>query len=222
MYSHPGSLQGQTVIVTGASRGIGLGIATALAERGAQLFVTDIDAVALQSAVRRLSEIGPAIGALAADLIQPDSPGAVVEAAVDRFGSVHGLVNNAIWIMPARPIDEHTDEHFDRTFDSGPKATFRLMQAVHPHLKAAGGGSIVNLGSSAGTAGQPGMATYGGAKEAIRGISRTAALEWGADNIRVNVICRSPTPRVSSPGAMPTRRPSRRPWKWSLWDAWEM
>src|SRR6476660_1889277 len=74
-------------------------------------------------------------------------------------------------------------------YDVGPRATFLLMQAVHPVLVAAAGGSIVNLGSGTGTGGEANWAGYAGAKEAIRGISKVAALEWRRDNIPVNVIC---------------------------------
>ncbi len=72
------------------------------------------------------------------------------------------------------------------------------MKAAHPHLVAAGGGSIVNFGSGAGSAGEPGFATYGTAKEAIRGLTRVAAVEWGPDNIRVNVVL----PFANSEGAL--------------------
>jgi len=188
VYSHPRSLFGHTVIVTGASRGVGLGIAKALAERGAQLLVTDIDGPALTATVKTLETVAPAVVSVEADLSDPGAANVIVDAAAVRYGTLTGLVNNAIWIKNPTPFLGQDDDDFRQTFDTGPRATFQLMKAAYPHLKAAGGGSIVNLGSGAGTAGEEGFAVYAGAKEAIRGITRVAALEWGKDNIRVNVI----------------------------------
>lgn len=87
---------------------------------------------------------------------------------------------------------------FVRISDTGPRATFALMKAAHPHLVATGGGSIVNLGSGAGAGGEVGFAAYGAAKESIRGMSKVAALEWGVDGIRVNVVL----PFANSEGAL--------------------
>jgi NAD(P)-dependent dehydrogenase (short-subunit alcohol dehydrogenase family) len=188
VYSHAQSLDGHTVIVTGASRGVGLGIASALAERGARLLITDIDASALSTAEKALQSIAPAVASVVADLADPRSAEVIVDAAIARFDTLTGLVNNAIWIKNPTPFTEQDDDDFAHTFDTGPRATFHLMKAAYPHLKAAGGGSIVNLGSGAGTAGEEGFAVYAGAKEAIRGITRVAALEWARDKIRVNVI----------------------------------
>jgi NAD(P)-dependent dehydrogenase (short-subunit alcohol dehydrogenase family) len=81
------------------------------------------------------------------------------------------------------------ERDFDLAYDVGPRATFLLMQAVYPHLLTAGGGSIVNFGSGSGTAGEPGWGAYAGAKEAIRGMSKVAALEWGRHGICINVVC---------------------------------
>ena len=74
-------------------------------------------------------------------------------------------------------------------FESGPIASLRMMRLCHPHMKARGGGSVVNFASGVGTGGMPGLLAYASAKEAIRGLTKVAALEWGPDNINVNVIC---------------------------------
>jgi NAD(P)-dependent dehydrogenase (short-subunit alcohol dehydrogenase family) len=105
-------------------------------------------------------------------------------------------VNNAIATNEPKPLMDITSDDYDLVFDVGPRATFFLMQAAYPTMKAAGGGVIVNLGSGSGTGGQSQFAAYGAAKEAIRGMSKAAALEWGSDNVRVNVIC----PFADSPG----------------------
>ncbi|KGI70386.1 SDR family oxidoreductase [Mycolicibacterium rufum] len=177
------SLRGRAVIVTGAARGVGKGIVAALLERGASVLAVDREAGVLD---------GFADGAmvpLVADLRDRGAAGRIVSAATDAFGSVHGLVNNAIATNEPKPFQEITREDYDLVFDVGPRATFELMQAVYPVFVGNGGGSIVNLGSGSGTQGLPMFGAYGAAKEAIRGMSKVAALEWGRQNIRVNVVC---------------------------------
>jgi NAD(P)-dependent dehydrogenase (short-subunit alcohol dehydrogenase family) len=187
-YTHPDSMHGQVAIITGAAQGVGKGIAAALLERGAAVLLVDILEDKLAATTDELTAIGR-VEQLVADLRDPDSPGRIVAAAVDAFGTVHGLVNNAIATNEPKAFVDITIEDFALGHDVGPRATFLLMQAVHPLMVAAGGGSIVNLGSGTGTGGEPKWGGYAAAKEAIRGLSKVAALEWGRDNIRVNVIC---------------------------------
>lgn len=195
-YSHPKSLSGRSVIVTGAAQGVGKGIAGALAERGASVLLVDVKAAELARTVDEFSTAGWPSEYQVADLRDPMSPGEVVEAALSRFGKVDALVNNAIATNEPKALVDINSEDYDLVFDVGPRATFFLMQAVHPLMQAAGSGVIVNLGSGSGTGGQSQFAAYAGAKEAIRGMSKAAALEWGGDGIRVNVIC----PFADSPG----------------------
>ena len=108
---------------------------------------------------------------------------------MNAFGTVHGLVNNAIATNEPKSFVDVTTEDIALGHEVGPRASFLLMQAVHPVMLANGGGSIVNLGSGTGTGGEPKWGGYATAKEGIRGLSKVAALEWGRDNIRVNVIC---------------------------------
>ena len=182
------SLAGKSVIVTGAAQGIGRGISEALGERGASVLLTDINAEKLQSTHDALQEAGFSVSSVVADVSLEASAQIIVDAAIAAFGHLDGLVNNAVSSGFPKPFVDHTRADYDRVFESGPFATFNLMKAAYPHLKANGGGSIVNLGSGAGAAGIPFQATYSGAKEAIRGFSKGAMQEWGPDQIRVNSI----------------------------------
>lgn len=197
-YTNPSSLAGKVVIVTGAGRGVGRGVARALSKNGAQLLLTDVIADNLENAAEEMRNLGTEVATVEADLADQNAPARIVNAAIERFGRLDGLVNNAIWINSPTPFIDQTDDIFTRISDTGPRATFALMKAAHPHLAAAGGGSIVNLGSGAGAGGEEGFAAYGAAKESIRGMSKVAALEWGADNIRVNVVL----PFANSEGAL--------------------
>lgn len=188
-YSHGDSLRDRTVIVTGAARGVGRGIAAALLERGASVLMVDNQQDALDATARDWRSLGGTVEQLTADLRDPASAQLIVDTAVERFGSLHGLVNNAIASNEPKPFTEITSADYDLVYEVGPRATFLLMQAALPALSESGGGSVVNLGSSSGTAGGPAFGAYAGAKEAIRGMSKVAALEWGRLGIRVNVVC---------------------------------
>ncbi len=187
-YSHPDSMRGHVAIITGAAQGVGKGIAAALLERGAAVLLVDIQDDKLSATAAELRSSGP-VETVVADLRDPASAHRIAAAAVDAFGTVHGLVNNAIATNEPKRFVDITTEDLALDYDVGPRGTFLLMQAVHPVMVAAGGGSIVNLGSGTGTGGEPRWGGYAAAKEAIRGLSKVAALEWGRDNIRVNVVC---------------------------------
>ena len=112
----------------------------------------------------------------------------VVKQAVDTFGGIQVLINNAQASASGVPLAEHTTEQFDLAIYSGLYAAFYYMKACYPYL-AESHGSVINFASGAGLFGNFGQSAYAAAKEGIRGMSRVAATEWGKDGINVNVVC---------------------------------
>ncbi|MGV9746045.1 SDR family NAD(P)-dependent oxidoreductase [Rhodococcus zopfii] len=177
-------LAGKVAIVTGGAGGIGRGIVRAFTKEGAQVLSVDIDDAA-GSALE--AELGSnTVRFVNADISEEASADRIVAAAVDAFGKVDVLVNNAHASKQA-PLLETTQEMLDLSFGTGFYPTFRLMKAAHAQL-AANRGSVINFASGAGIEGNVTQSSYAAAKEAIRAISRVAANEWAADDINVNVI----------------------------------
>ncbi len=176
-------LDGKVAIVTGGAGGIGRGITRAFTKEGAKVLVVDINDEAGNALA---SELGDSVRYLAADISKEASAAQICAAAVDAFGSVDVLVNNAHASRQA-PLLQTTQEMMDLSFGTGFYPTFWLMKACYEQLKAHEG-SVINFASGAGIDGQVNQASYAAAKEAIRAISRVAANEWAADNINVNLI----------------------------------
>lgn len=177
------------MIVTGGTRGIGLGIVRVLARSGVRLMVTGRKAERLERVAAELRALGAKHRALQADHADPASSRAVVEATAAAFGRIDGLVANAQSYRPVAPLEDVSAADFDVVLDTGPKGTLWLMQAVLPQMKAQGRGRIVTLGSAMGQTGAPGYGPYAAAKEAVRSLTRTAAREWGRYGITVNCVC---------------------------------
>jgi NAD(P)-dependent dehydrogenase (short-subunit alcohol dehydrogenase family) len=185
-------------LITGAGQGIGRGIALAMAREGADVAVVELNKETAESTAEELRALGVRTLPIPCDVATRVACEAAVKATVAELGAVDILVNNAGWSKASIRLLDTDDEQWRRTLDVNTMATFWFMQACHPHMVARGGGSIINFGSGSGTAGLPGEGPYAAAKEAIRGLSRVAANEWGADGIRVNVIC----PFANSPGML--------------------
>jgi NAD(P)-dependent dehydrogenase (short-subunit alcohol dehydrogenase family) len=181
-------VRGRVVIITGAGQGIGRGMALHLGKAGASIVVAEWKAHRAERMLGELADLGvPALATVTNISMRPDID-AMVAATIDRFGRVDALINNAQTFRPQAPMSEVTEEDLDVFYDSGVKGTLWAMQAVRPHMQAAGWGRIVNFASAAAITGMRGYGAYNASKEAIRAITRTAAREWGADGITVNAI----------------------------------
>ena len=195
-------LKGKTAIITGAGYAklsdgrcgsIGYGIATAYAKEGANLVITGRNVTKLEKAKDELEKLyGIKVLAVPADICaganNEKKANEVVKKAVEAFGRVDVLINNAQASASGVTIQDHTTEQFDLAMYSGLYATFYYMKACYPYLKETKG-SIINFASGAGLFGNYGQCSYAAAKEGIRGLSRVAATEWAKDGINTNVIC---------------------------------
>ncbi|QIK76161.1 SDR family NAD(P)-dependent oxidoreductase [Nocardioides piscis] len=191
-----GSLQGQVAIVTGAGQGVGQGIALALAAEGVDVAVLGRTRAKLETTCGLVRARGSKAELFEVDVADLDAIPDVVDQVVATFGGVDILVNNA-YSGAYGPLLELSDDAFRRGFVSGPFAAFAFMKACHPSMQARGGGNIVNLVTSAMVRWDP--STYGpyaASKQALRSLTRTAAVEWAADGIRANNIA----PHALSPG----------------------
>lgn len=189
-------LQGKAAVVTGAGQGVGRGIALALAESGASVLLIGRTARKLDDAADEIRSEGGVVRTLELDITSDDAAPLIVEAARMHLGGVDILVNNANLAIPA-PLDAYSDEDFLSAFNAGPRATLALMKAARPHMADRGGGTIVNLASSAAVrwdAANYGI--YSAVKEAIRALTRAAAHEWAAEGIRALNVA----PHAHSPG----------------------
>lgn len=185
--SYP-SLNGRSVLVTGGGSGIGAQIVRRFCEQGSKVAFVDIDRQASGELVGALSEEG-----LAAPLFLPCDLRdiAALQEAVRQAGETNGpitvLVNNAAR-DDRHPFDTVTPEYWDERFAANLRHQFFAAQAAYPMMKEAGGGSIINMGSTSWMVGQGGMAAYTAAKSGVLGLTRSLARDWGADNIRVNSL----------------------------------
>ena len=181
-----GKLDGKIIIITGGAGGIGLGMAKAMAKEGAVLAIVDVNEEAGKTSEKLLQEISPASSFIQANLLERDKLPNIIQTVVEKYGKLDVLVNNA-HACKQKLIEDTTQEDLDLSFGTGFYPTFYLMQAALPYLKETKG-NIINFASGAGINGDVTQAAYAAAKEAIRGITRVAANEWGQYGINVNII----------------------------------
>ncbi|WP_229897831.1 SDR family NAD(P)-dependent oxidoreductase [Streptomyces finlayi] len=178
------SLEGKVVVVTGAGRGQGATEARLFAEAGARVVVTDLREDEGQEVAKSLDGQGLFVRH---DVADAESWAEVTRAALDAFGRIDALVNNAA-LWRTAPVDEETQENFETLIRVNLVGPFLGIQAVVSALKEAGGGSIVNISSTAGLVGIRGHAAYGSTKFGLRGLTRASALDLAPYRIRVNSV----------------------------------
>lgn len=182
-------LKGKVAIVMGAGRGIGRATAKLFAAEGAKVVVVSLTPANVEAVVGEIKTSGGTAVGVIADVSSADQIKGAVDEAVEAFGGVDILVNNAFDpSVVACSINELSVEQLQRNFSTGPIASLLAMQACYPYLKASGQGRVINFGSAAGTLGLTPYGPYNMAKEATRALTRTAAREWGPDNITVNNV----------------------------------
>jgi NAD(P)-dependent dehydrogenase (short-subunit alcohol dehydrogenase family) len=188
-------LAGKVALVTGAGQGVGQGIALALAHEGVTVAVAGRTAAKVAETAKAIVARGGKALAITCDVFKAEDITRAVARTVEALGGVDILVNNA-YDGAFGPLLSLDDEAFMRGIQSGPLASFRFMRACYAHLKARGGGNIVNLVTSASVRwDSSNYGAYAVAKQGIRALTRAAAAEWGRDNIRVNNIA----PLAASP-----------------------
>ena len=180
-------IAGKVAIVTGAATGIGQGIAEAFAEAGASVVLADVDDRG-QSVAEGIARDGARAAFQPADVSRPEDARALVASAVERFGGLDVLVNNAA-IQIEKTIEELDPEEWDRLMGVNVKGVYLCSKYAIPELRARGGGSIVNMASVNGFWVEPALGAYCTSKGAVIALTRATAADFGRDGIRCNCIC---------------------------------
>jgi NAD(P)-dependent dehydrogenase (short-subunit alcohol dehydrogenase family) len=183
------ALAGKVAIVTGAGSGVGRGASVALARAGARVVVSSRTVAKCQTVVEEIEAAGGTATAIECDVRVREHVDASVARALDAYGGIDALVNAADDPIVDVPLLDLTEDDMLASWRTGLMGTLRFTQACVPHMLKRGEGVIVNVASGAGLLAPPGMGAYSAAQEAIRSLTRTAAVELGPLGIRVNVIC---------------------------------
>jgi len=189
-----GVLEGKSAIVTGSARGIGRATAELLVEQGAQVLINDLDGDVAEQAAQ---EIQGETTVFAGDLTKPGAADQLVARAIEAFGKIDIIVNNAGYTLDA-PIHKMSDEHFQAMLDIHTIVPFRVIRAAAPHLREPAKKEreegrevfrkIVNVSSTSGTFGNAGQANYSSGKAGVVGLTKTVAKEWGQFKVNVNAV----------------------------------
>jgi len=190
-------LANKVAIITGSGRGIGRAAALLFAREGAKVVVSDIDSEPAEKTVADIKASGGQAASFVGDVTSPDFADEIMKKAVDRWGDIHIIVNNAGFTWDA-VIHKMTDDQWQAMMDIHVTAPFRMIRAAAPYFRdaakkemtegAAVARKIINISSMAGTGGNPGQANYAAAKSAILGLTKTLAKEWGRFNVQANSV----------------------------------
>ncbi len=182
------SLEGRRALVTGASRGIGRGIALAFAEAGADVAISARDEKKLNDVAQEISALGRKAVVVAADVFDRDAVQASVASAAEVLGGLDIVVNNAGGNSFSVPLADMRISGWTKTFELNVESVVHVAQAAAPHLMASGKASMINLSSVASVGGAPFMSHYGAAKAAISSLTKSLAIEWASAGVRVNTL----------------------------------
>lgn len=178
----------KSIIVTGSGGGIGEGIARRLAAEGARVIVNDINAELGEKVVAAILKAGGTASFFAADVTKSNQVKALVDAAVERYGRLDAMVNNAGWTHRNQPALDVSEDDFDKCYAINVKSIYLATIHAVPVFRSQGGGSFINIASTAGVRPRPGLSWYNGSKGAVITTSKSLAAEFGPDNIRVNCV----------------------------------
>lgn len=178
-------LQGKVALITGGASGFGAEIVRMFAREGAKVVNMDLNG---EGAKKIAAEAGNGAIAVAGDVTKGADIDAAVKAAVDTFGRLDIVVNNAGWTHRNKPIMDVSEDEFDRVYAINVKSIFLMTRACVPVMRKQGGGNIINVGSTAGIRPRPGLTWYNSTKGAVNLVSKSMAVELAPDKIRVNCI----------------------------------
>jgi 3-oxoacyl-[acyl-carrier protein] reductase len=184
-----GRLEGLVAVITGAGSGIGRASAIEFAREGARVVVADLVGDTAGSTAAEIRAAGGEAEAVEVDVTRAVQVERMVKTAVDRFGRIDVLFNNAGLPQPFTPFEDSSDQLFDRIMDVNVRGVFNGCRAAIPHMKTRGGGVILNTASTAGLRPRPGLAVYNASKGAVITLTKTLALELAPHRIRVVSIC---------------------------------
>jgi 3-oxoacyl-[acyl-carrier protein] reductase len=195
-----GRLQGLVSVITGAGSGIGRASALAFAREGACVLVADLNAAGAEATVQEIRASNGAAEPYAIDVTIPEAVGGMLAHVVQRFGRLDVLFNNAGLPQAFTPLEASPDALFDRIMNVNVRGVFNGCRAAVPHMKAQGGGVILNTASTAGIRPRQGLAIYNASKAAVISLTKTLALEVAPHHIRVVAICpvATDTPMLST------------------------